>query len=323
MSLTLLIHKSLKRGLGLSILGSCLCATSAISQEVTTAEVIASAACPECLDYEVIGACVWMTCTPAGCSTDTSIKVKHRLPDFVVMSYPETGEAPWQDTAWMSPDNAYSENGGHSARRSVQGLDNTSMRFYNSDVIGHPGGQTIFSLLASFGYSLSSQAMPLMPHYLSSLDPLGWRYNLPDMLSTQTWNPLTDTLSNFGDVYPRGGFVLQRHSFKAAALTAFRALHVVTRMGEGRVYQPFVPTPHPGFWPPGPVKPNNEETAWQMLSPIAQTDASVWPQFDDSFTPYDPYAPHIASDDQYVWAAWRLYKGCQRRGSTLIAHFGE
>lgn len=166
---------SLSQRLALTMLASLLQPGLAMSQTVTTPEVIASAACPECLDYELIGACLWMTCTPVGCSTDTSIKVKHRLPDFVVMSYPETGKAPWQDTAWMSPDHRFSENGGHSARRSVQGLDNTSMRFYNSDVIGHPGGQTIFSTLASFGYSLSSQATPLMPHYLSSLDPLGWQ----------------------------------------------------------------------------------------------------------------------------------------------------
>uniref|UniRef100_UPI0026194176 TraU family protein n=1 Tax=uncultured Vibrio sp. TaxID=114054 RepID=UPI0026194176 len=128
---------------------------------------------------------------------------------------------------------------------------------------------------------------------------------------------------NFGDVYPRGGFVLQRHPFKAAALSAFRALHVVTRAGESRVYQPFGPVSHPGFWPPSPVTPNNEETAWQMLSPIAQTDAYVWPQFDDRFTAFDPYAAQMAPGHQYVWAVWRLYKGCQRRGSTLIAHFGE
>ncbi|MCP4825027.1 MAG: conjugal transfer protein, partial [Shimia sp.] len=81
MNLTLL-----RRGLYLFILGGGLCASPAMSQEVTTAEVIASAACPECLDYEVIGACVWMTCTPAGCSTATSIKVKHLLPDCVEIS---------------------------------------------------------------------------------------------------------------------------------------------------------------------------------------------------------------------------------------------
>ncbi|XEV14960.1 TraU family protein (plasmid) [Vibrio alginolyticus] len=188
---------------------------------ITTPKVIASAACPDCLDYQVIGTCLWMTCTPIGCTTKTSIKVKHRLPDFVVMSYPETGNAPWKATQWMSPDNRFAKNGGHTTGRSVQGLDNPSLRFYNTDVIGHPGGKTVYSLLAGMGYSLSSEAKPFMPHYLSSLDSLGWRYNLPDALSIDGLNPFGETLRNFGDVYPRGGFVLQTHPYKAAALTAF------------------------------------------------------------------------------------------------------
>ncbi|TOG95097.1 TIGR03756 family integrating conjugative element protein [Vibrio parahaemolyticus] len=290
---------------------------------ITTPKVIASAACPDCLDYQVIGTCLWMTCTPIGCTTKTSIKVKHRLPDFVVMSYPETGNAPWKATQWMSPDNRFAKNGGHATGRSVQGLDNPSLRFYNTDVIGHPGGKTVYSLLAGMGYSLDSKAKPFMPHYLSSLDPLGWRYNLPDALSIDGLNPFGETLGNFGDVYPRGGFVLQPHPYKAAALTAFRALHLVTRKGQSRVYNPFVLTRHAGYWPPGPVKPNNKETAFQMLYPDTEHEAHVWPRYDDSLSAFDPYSNQIATNDQYVWAVWRLYKGCQRRGAKLIAHFGD
>ncbi len=313
----------LSRTLTLSIVVIVYIMTPLSQASVTTAEVTTSSACPECLDYQVIGACVWMTCTPAGCSTSTSVKVKHRLPDLVVMSYPETGEAPWNDTAWMSPDNHYSENGGHSSRRSVQGLDNTSLTFHNTDVIGHPGASTVFSLLSSFGYFLSSEAMPLMPHYLSSLDPLGWRYNLPDNLTLTGLNPLGEKLGNFGDVYPRGGFAIQRHPFKSAALAAFRALHVVTRTGESRVYQSFAPTSRPGYWPPKPVSTQNEETAFQMLYPQMQTDAFVWPQFNDNWSTFDPYAEQLSQNGQYVWAVWRMYRGCQRKGSKLIAHFGE
>ncbi len=291
--------------------------------QITTSEVIASSVCPDCLDYQVIGTCLWMTCTPVGCTTKTSVKVKHRLPDLVVMSYPETGEAPWQDTAWMSPDNALSENGGRSHGRSVQGLDHTTTTFQNVDVIGHPGGASIYSLLAGFGYSIQSETTPLMPHYLSSLDPLGWRYNLPDNATLSGLNPFGETLGNFGSIYPRGGFTVQKHPYKAAALTAFRALHVVTRQGESRVYQPFSPAARSGFWPPKPVTTTNNESAFQMLYPVKQTDAYVWPQFDDTWQLGDPYAPQYSTNGQYVWALWRLYRGCQRKGATLVAHFGD
>lgn len=306
-----------------SLLTACLFSSPLSFANVTTPEVIASSLCPDCLDYQVIGACLWMTCTPFGCSTSTSIKVKHRLPDLVVMSYPQTGEAPWQDTAWMSPNNVFSENGGNSHRRSVQGLDNTSLIFHNVDVIGHPGASTVYGLLSGFGFFIRSEAMPLMPHYLSSLDPLGWRYNLPDNLTLTRLNPFGDKLGNFGDLYPRGGFAIQKHPFKSAALAAFRALHVVTRAGESRVYQPFTPSRSKGYWPPSPITTGNNETAFQMLYPHKQNDAYTWPQFDDTLTAGDPYASQISTDGQYVWAVWRMYKGCQRRGNTLLAHFGD
>ncbi len=299
---------------------------------MTTAQVIASSACPACLDYQTVGVCVWMTCTIAGCDTQTSVKVRHRLPDLVVMSYPGTGMAPWVDTAWMSQSNGLSGNGGHSTKRTVQGLDSPSMRFYNVDVIGHPGASTIYTLLSGMGFSVRSEALPLMPHYLSTLDPLGWRYNLPDNLTLTGLNPFGESLGNFGSVYPRGGFVTQKHPFKAAALTAFRALHVVTRIGQSRVYQPFVPLARAGYWPPKPVTASianvggvnigGYDTAFQMIYPIPQIDAHVWPQFDDTLFPFDPYVLQTSITEQYVWAVWRMYRGCQRKGTTLIAHYG-
>ncbi|ANS88143.1 hypothetical protein VSVS12_04444 (plasmid) [Vibrio scophthalmi] len=288
-----------------------------------TLEVLASSACPECLDYEVIGTCVWMTCTPVGCSTDTSIKVKHRLPDAVVMSYPETGESPWSELQWLSPANPLSEAGGKSHPRTVQGVDNPTTAFNNVDVIGHPGVDSIYGLLGSLGYFVESPATSMMPYYLSSLDPLGWRYNLPDLFTLDTWNPMVDTLGNFGNVFPRGGFALQPHPFKAAALAAFRAMHLVTREGESRLYQPLVAKKRAGYWPPEGVEAGNDETAFQMIYPHKQDDAYPWPEFDDSTTTTDPYAELRSEKDDYAWAVWRMYKGCERKGAKLVAHFGE
>ncbi|GLO64076.1 integrating conjugative element protein [Vibrio sp. MACH09] len=288
-------------------------------------DVIASSNCPQCLDYMIIGTCVWMTCTPFGCSTSTSVKVKHRLPDTVVMSYPETGNAPWQDTAWMSPENKYSKGGGKSHRRSVQGLDRTSLTFQNVDVIGHPGASSVYELLSGFGYFIKSPATAFMPYYLSSLDPLGWRYNIPDAFTLNSLNPFGQKLGNFGSVYPRGGFALQKHPFKSAALAAFKAEHLITRQGESRVYQPLAATYRPGFWPPKPVSASvdNHETKFQQLYPNIEMNAYIWPQFNDRLSMSDPYAKQISDDGQYVWAVWRMYKGCKRRGSQLIAHFGD
>ena len=294
--------------------------TSAFAS-LTTADVLTSSVCPDCLDYQVIGACVWMTCTPVGCDFDTSIKVKHRLPDAVVLSYPETGESPWKGLKWLSPENTFSQGGGKSHTRSVQGLDNPSTTFHNVDVIGHPGAKTVYEMLAGFGFFLQSPTTAFMPYYLSSLDPLGWRYNLPDQFSLESLKP--DSLGNFGSVYPRGGFALQPHPLKAAALSAFRAMHVVTRKNQSRLYQPLVGTRRAGYWPPSGVSTSNQETAFQMIYPHTQTDAYLWPQFNDATSITDPYASQRSDKGDYAWAVWRLYKGCERQGAVLVAHFGE
>ncbi len=290
---------------------------------LTTPEIMASTACPDCLDYQVIGACLWLTCGLTGCHVATSLKVKHRLPDFVVMSYPETGNAPWKELAFMGAPNPMAKGGGHRSRGTVQGIDSPTLRFNNADVIGHPGAAVVFSMLSSFGFFIESRVTPLMPHYLSSLDPIGWRFDIPDRFTFDGLNPLNQSLGNFGDVTPRGGFVLQRHPFKASALAAFRALHLVTRANQSRVYQPFVLTSKAGFWPPGPVSATNSDTAFQMLLPKRQNDAKVWPEFDDTLMASDPYAKQMADDGQYAWNVWRRYKGCKRRGAKLLAHFGN
>lgn len=48
-----------------------LALTLQLSIGVSAESVITT--CPVCLDYQVIGACVWMTCTPVGCSFTPNI----------------------------------------------------------------------------------------------------------------------------------------------------------------------------------------------------------------------------------------------------------
>lgn len=290
---------------------------------INTSEILQSSLCPDCIDYQVIGGCLWMTCTPVGCKTNQSIKVKHRLPDMIAMSYQETGKAPWDITAWMSPANSSARGGGNSHAKSPALLDSTTVTFQNTDIIGHPAEGTFFEMLSSFGYSLKGPATPFMPYYLSSLDTLGWRFNIPDVLNMSSWNPLSNRLGNWGNIYPRGGFSVQKHPYKSAALAAFKAAHIVTRPMQSRVYQSLIASKKLGYWPPEAVEPNNSETAWQPLYPKLQMKAGVWPDIDDSTSITDPFADRMSDSGEYVWAVWRTYRGCERKGTMLIAHFGN
>ncbi len=60
-------------------LAALLMAGSAVpaSASLTTPQLVASAACPDCIDYRVVGVCYWLLCTPFGCSVKTSVKVRH------------------------------------------------------------------------------------------------------------------------------------------------------------------------------------------------------------------------------------------------------
>ncbi|MBL4799443.1 MAG: TIGR03756 family integrating conjugative element protein [Oleispira sp.] len=291
--------------------------------DITTAEILQSSLCIDCIDYQVIGMCIWMTCTPLGCNTDESIKIKHRIPDLVAMSYPNTGEAPWQATQWMSPSINASKGGGNSYHRSPSVMDTATVTFNNVDLIGHPAGPIFFEMLSSFGYSLTGAATVLMPYYLSSLDPLGWRHNIPDIFNIDNWNPMVDSLGNWGSVYPRGGFSVQPHPFKSAALAAFKAVHIVTRPNQSRVYQQLEADNRQGYWPPEPLSVGSDETAWQMLYPKLGTAANVWPDINDAHSVNDPFSPRISDNGEYVWAVWRTYRGCEQEGAMLIAHFGD
>ena len=69
---------------------------------LNTAAIVESVLSPDCLAYQVVGICYWLQCIPYGCSVETSVKVRHYVPDAVVSSYSNTGKNPWTDVAFMS-----------------------------------------------------------------------------------------------------------------------------------------------------------------------------------------------------------------------------
>lgn len=44
---------------------------------INSAQIIASAIYPDCLEYRIAGICYWLFCTQFGCTVRTSVKVKH------------------------------------------------------------------------------------------------------------------------------------------------------------------------------------------------------------------------------------------------------
>ncbi|MBH04108.1 MAG: TIGR03756 family integrating conjugative element protein [Xanthomonadales bacterium] len=287
------------------------------AQAIDTGTIVASAASWACLDYQVTGVCVWLTCTPFGCYTQTSVKVRHYMPELVVSVYQQSGDNPWSVISPLAPSNATAEGGGNRTE-GWAGRDHKMLRFKNADAVGHPAAAG-FDLLSSVGYTCEAAATPMQPYFLSVFDSLAWRAGVPESAYPEALTPGARTISQTGDqwghVYPRSGFVTQSNDYKAAAVIAQRVADFVTRSGQPHVYTPLQGHDKPGYWAPGPVREGDGSTGkWQRLQPNLTKSCSVFPDRGIAAS----YSNVLADDGDYVWALWRPYECCKRRGEELI-----
>ncbi|MCE8005295.1 TIGR03756 family integrating conjugative element protein [Billgrantia ethanolica] len=306
---------------GLLSLGGVL--VSQPTKAITTPMIVQSALSTECLDYRVVGICVWLRCTAFGCSIRTSLKVRHYIPELVVSSYENTGENPWTEIAMVSPPLGNAMGGGQSTSDAEPNF-HEHLRFKNVDAIGHPGTELFNHFASALGFTCSGAAQPFQPYFVSTLDAFAWRSGIPESAYPEALIPGRRELGQmgadlWGNIYPRSGFITQVHDYKAAALMAQRSADIVTRTGQPHVYQPLVSRARDGHWPPGPVVEGNSNHKWQHLSPKLSQSCVVWPDRGAG----DTYADRLDSGGDYVFALWQRYRCCQRRGQTLLSHTGS
>ncbi|WP_110674243.1 TIGR03756 family integrating conjugative element protein [Salinicola sp. RZ23] len=288
------------------------------AEAITTPEIMASSLSPSCLDYKVIGICAWLHCSFWGCTVRTSIRVKHYIPELVVSSYENTGDNPWREIALLSPPLGKALGGGSSHENIAPQHLNT--HFKNVDAIGHPS-KLFYEFAGGFGFMCHSKAVPFNPYFISTLDALAWRSGVPEMAYPEALVPGMREMGGAGDlwspIYPRSGFVSQTHDYKVAATTAQRAADIVTRSGQPHVYQSLVApqSPSRGIWGPDPVKEGERSThRWQRLQPNRSMSCSIFPDGGQNAALQQP--------GDYVWALWRPYRCCKRRGQKLLYFTG-
>jgi len=287
---------------------------------ISSAEIMTEAIDLACLDYQVVGGCVWMTCTITGCEFDFSIKVSHRIPEAVVNSYPILGQSPWPESQAAVSPTAFAAEGGASEEGGKTNREQ-ALKFKNTEVFGSPG---------TLGYHLAAAAggtipfckpltWPMVPYFISTLDP-NWR----DPVIETPWtlaNLLTGVsagTSRFAGLFPRIGFVKQGHDYKASLVGAKRAAHFVRQD-----YQPHVYTPldtwyssEQGQWPPS----QSADYLWQQLVPQIMS-CRVLPDINDTVSITDPYRTRVNAVNGNAWQLWRPYTCCEREGAVLILDF--
>jgi len=291
-----------------------LLATGTPSFALNTSTITSSTLSPDCLEYRVVGICFWLFCTNFGCSVETSVKVRHYVPDAVVSSYSNTGANPWVEVQSMSRPNATAQAGGDGTTN--EDHENNLAKFKNADVIGHPGGYVFSQFASNFGYSCEGAGTAFMPYLLSTLDTVAWRYNIPEMVYPEALVPgireigSRTGLNLWGNVYPRGGFLHQSDDYMAGAVVAQRAGDIVTRSGQIHVYQSLLADAEDGYWPAGELVESDAQTGkWQELTPTLSRTCAVFPHTEGRVQ---------AQQGDYAWALWRPYSCCEREGQVFL-----
>lgn len=291
-----------------------LLTTGTPSFALNTATIVSSTLSPDCLEYRVVGICYWLLCTTFGCSVETSVKVRHYVPDAVVSSYSNTGANPWAEVKSMSQPNATAQAGGDGTTNHDN--ENSLAKFKNSDVVGHPGSYVFSQFASSFGYSCEGAGTAFIPYLLSTLDTRAWRYNIPEMAYPEALIPGEREIGTrterdlWGNVYPRGGFLHQSDDYKSAAVVAQRAGDIVTRRGQAHVYQSLLADAEDGYWPAGELVESDASTGkWQELTPTLSRSCAVFPHTESRVQ---------AQQGDYAWALWRPYSCCEREGQFFL-----
>lgn len=299
--------------------------------QLTTPEILARSIQPQCLNYCVVGVCLWLRCTNFGCSVETRLKVRHRRPDLVVSVMEHPGDNPWSEVqaagiaaiaAGQLQMGFSSFGGGRHTPKAASGDDrHRNLRFADVEIWGHPlsvDNQWLSLMGLSVPGICPARTFPYQPYYLSALDAIPWRTGFTEVLYPQSYIPGLQEVGTFpidtwGSVFPRMGFLgAQPDSRRAFATFAQRAAHFTTRSRQPHIYREA---------PGQSVTVSNAR--WQLL----------WPSPPVSFCgPFTALNAHLVlpngllqgavGTDNTVWQLWREHSCClPNPGAILLTDF--
>jgi len=315
-----------------------LAATAQAEQTLNTGTLVSGAvsALPSCLRFRVVGVCIWLVCAGPFCKLKTSIKYGHRNPDAVVSVTNGLGKNPWAEANALysaldsgAASSLVSSMGG-SMLGNLGGIETgttgapdqnhgsgrkTNLSFREAQAIGHPLAGEIYC---------PSSASYLNAYYLSGLDAIGWRWQLPEVAYPQSTIPgLREIghwpLNTWGAVYPRSGWLTQSDEPKAAAVAAQRVGDIVTRSTQPHLYQNLesggiFESDEKLVWRPESLEEGNDRTGdWQMMTPAMAAECETFGS-NDTLSVAGWAGGKLAAGGDYAWTLWRPYSCCAVKG---------
>lgn len=289
------------------LLVSSTAAKAAINSLTLTQEFLNA----KCLDYCIVGACVFLKCGLTGCSVNTVPKVSHNRPDLLISAVSQPGQEPWIAAratvvkfakqvggSMLQKMLGFSMGGGEVNPTSARNRSSTT-KFKDVHIIGTP----MASMKTDF--FCDSHTKAFKPHLVTESNIVGWRLGA-DLLLPQSYIPGYREVGNFpsytwGPIYPRHGALNQKDDAKAAAVMAQRGLSIVTEGGMGHLYQSF------------PAD-NENDTPWQRMHP-------GWGKCTGApgYTNRESWSVANKSDDgMNSWLYWHRYTCCLGGRGTKI-----
>ncbi len=126
---------------------------------ISTTEIVSKTvdATFACMQWTPVGLCFWLRCSYFECDVESSLKIGHYNPDFVISSYNELARNPWREirsvlgSAQKSAANGILgrlselpiDSAGNRTEGTADNRDHKNLVFRETDVIGHP--QQLFS----------------------------------------------------------------------------------------------------------------------------------------------------------------------------------
>ncbi len=287
-----------------------------------------------CHNYCVIGVCFWLFCTIYECEVRTSIKVGHYNPDLVVSVYDIPGNNPWQEAeqiygelekdaaeSWVDTWHIVEAGQGHRVEGGSEYQDQ-SLRYHEATAIGHPKS-VLGDYLSDTGYFCPSEADIMAPYYSSGLDGWAWRLGLTEMIYLAYFMPGARVVGDgmqqqWGPVYPRTGFLLQKDYAKGAAVIAQRVGNIVTREYQPHLYYYLYGNNYEKTWLPGELDENNPDTGvWQMIAPKQDKQCYAFGENDVLNRVWSE--GRTSEDNRYAFSLWRPYKCCKKEGAFITS----
>lgn len=314
---------------------NCTLAFEAEKTEVTLNDILETPVTDaSCHNYCVLGICVWLKCVLFSCSVETSIRVGHNNPDLVVSIYDGPGNNPFidardiygefeRDAADSFVKYFHVVEAGQGQR--VEGgnvYTDQSLRYGEATAIGNPLTE-ISDYASDSGYACPSETSPMQLYFSSGFDALTWRLGLAEMFYLQNFLPGVRVIGEggvaqqWGPVFPRTGFLLQKDFAKTAAVIAQRVGNIVTQKQQPHVYRAPDGNNYDRSWLPGELMENDPDTGvWQMVAPYQDDTCYAFGQNDVHTEDWSQN--RNSEDNAYVFNLWRPYACCEKKGAFLF-----